>query len=1085
MPVENENFNIDPHTQLRYPAREATPFAEATSAGMQLVNPFSRASARLATDMPVFNPSFDPLEGYNPYTDDTTRGYPVEPFRESLSPQESAYIANQIKENYELQQKANLTGQIVGSIGNPLFLAAAYLAPASIPALIATEAAAEVLNEVALHSQQPIREIEESAINVAAVTGFVGAGALIAKKFAAVKVPKEKQVADADIYPPQELEINEQLSAGARKADRPAPTVDSEEMVGLAGKKGGAAAVIAKKTSVGPAAQIQTSASPVAREAIQELVDSPFVVEKHTRGESVGMNVEQLSHAYDGRIAETSELLETEFTKLQRDLGVGFVEEKRLAAAALFKKDKNGKSSLTEFGKFDENVKTLVADPDMLKRAAESDSLQDIAAAKVAKAYRKMLDDVYDEAMALDNARVLDVDGNPIGDPLLGIHDIAAGRGRFVPRVYNHTDILDNYLTIRNAIVERMDRGSKDLTAKYAAATDITKDLTAKHAAASKTVAHIEGQTNAQRAVFNRASPGAEQASANTKLVKLQARLSDAQDVLKRTKSELAQPAKSFKLLSRQVHALKIAYNDQIADAVMRNVISGKTLRRSFNDAIGKPDTDALFERGVMSGRGKGAGSGVMSEEVMDPWLTKRASVFTNHWVQDKARAIARKKVLGETTTDEVIKEIDADYAALIASAKGNPDKINQLNVEHDLTVQNYRGVMDRVMNRYPVHRGKMNNVLSWIKTINGILRLGGAVFASGAEMARPAMVAGIKPYLRGIRQLLTSPQMQKLTVAQQKKMGIGVDRALGNGRFRAMADIDEMEASSMRAMVNNFGANYVSYLGPWTDVMKVWSGSLSSDGFLRAALAGKNKARFASLGIDNAMLKRIGAEVTEARKLDSFNDDLWGMPVAHRWADPQAKEAYEAAMRSEANYTISTPGAGDKPLFLDDNIWQVIFQFKSFILSAGNRMAIRGIQTAEAEHFLGLILYGAMTAAAMELRSYMYRDKSNYFDDFDGTAKDWTEFAIDLTKDSGMLGIYSPLAQTGLNFSKGGSTSWNAARAGNEIVGPTPGLVEDIYKIADEGMEGEVDTLKRLATKPIAIGLTIEAVERFGILNK
>ena len=97
--------------------------------------------------------------------------------------------------------------------------------------------------------------------------------------------------------------------------------------------------------------------------------------------------------------------------------------------------------------------------------------------------------------------------------------------------------------------------------------------------------------------------------------------------------------------------------------------------------------------------------------------------------------------------------------------------------------------------------------------------------------------------------------------------------------------------------------------------------------------------------------------------------DDVW-VPQIDEWADQQLAERFKAAVRKEVDMTVVTPGKGDLPLASRSEVGKLVFQFKSFAMSANNRILLAGLDDFTASRVAGtlaMITLGYTSYAARE----------------------------------------------------------------------------------------------------------------------
>lgn len=178
---------LDPITGFPIPTKSyENHWLDRLSAGMALSNPISGWSDALNKRAPLKDEpdgSFD----YDPFSDPQTKGMDPMVFAESMSEQETYNIIKEIEYNQELLERAQgwsgIGGQVAGVVTNPLITVPAILTGgSSIPTMMAAEAGGELVSEMLLHSQQPLRTKAESVVNISLASAAAGLGGFIHKR---------------------------------------------------------------------------------------------------------------------------------------------------------------------------------------------------------------------------------------------------------------------------------------------------------------------------------------------------------------------------------------------------------------------------------------------------------------------------------------------------------------------------------------------------------------------------------------------------------------------------------------------------------------------------------------------------------------------------------------------------------------------------------------------------------------------------------------------------------------------------------------------------------------------------------------
>src|SRR5690606_34122896 len=119
-------------------------------------------------------------------------------------------------------------------------------------------------------------------------------------------------------------------------------------------------------------------------------------------------------------------------------------------------------------------------------------------------------------------------------------------------------------------------------------------------------------------------------------------------------------------------------------------------------------------------------------------------------------------------------------------------------------------------------------------------------------------------------------------------------------------------------------------------------------------------------LGLDEMQLRAIG------KQFAAHGDEFQGLrsPNTDEWDDLETVRNLRAALAKAVDITIVTPGVGDIPFMADHPIGGLILQFRSFSLSAVNRILISGLQARDMAALNGALLTVALGARSFNLKS-------------------------------------------------------------------------------------------------------------------
>lgn len=404
----------------------------------------------------MFRPAkqFEPVEGYNPYTDKSEiHGYEQwgSAFADSRSPEETAWLKQQIDDENEDRRVLSEAGgegvlaSIAAGVVDPVTVASMFIpgaqggAVARIASQAAIGAAATAASEVVLNNQQITRTWGESAAHVAAGAMFSGifasAGAMLSP---GVRAAATREMADALENIGTANAINRGIdslpdggSVGAmriRQATLDDLTLDGGKAADIALKAGG---------YMTPISRVISSPSRNARITALELAENNFALRGNQRG------------------FETPVAAETRVRGWRREEAAVVVTNKQAYAKY---KDDGGDLNYTRFR---EEVGDAMRNGDIHGNAAVQDA---------ARALRQVVDRVK---VAQQDLGLLPPDAELK----------ALGQTSYFPRIYRVGKIVEERDKFRDLLVNWWSRGASAMSredAEIAADATINKIVGAK-----------------------------------------------------------------------------------------------------------------------------------------------------------------------------------------------------------------------------------------------------------------------------------------------------------------------------------------------------------------------------------------------------------------------------------------------------------------------------------------------------------------------------------------------------------------------------------------------------------------------------
>lgn len=396
-----------------------------------------------------------------------------------------------------------------------------------------------------------------------------------------------------------------------------------------------------------------------------------------------------------------------------------------------------------------------------------------------------------------------------------------------------------------------------------------------------------------------------------------------------------------------------------------------------------------------------------IEDDLIEEFLDNDIVALGTRYLQQTGADIELTRKFGNVTLDNEIKQIRDYYSdqakAVEKKADLTDDQKNKLRIKlnnkMDADIRDIAGMRDRIRGVYGFQE---DNVWTRIgrssRDLNYLRLLGGVTVSSLPDAARIVMAEGFtKTFSRGLGALATNTKQFKLAAAEAKRYGIGTD-VLMSGKAEVIADIGDytqggtMVERGLRTAANKFGR--VNFLDYWTSGMKQLHAVTMQTSIFDGLSKGKFDKRLARLGINEQSAKDMMAQV---RKHGKNEDGVW-ITNAKNWDRPDLERMWGAAMRKESDRVIIIPGQ-EKPLFMSSELGKSIGQFRSFILSATQRVLVAGVQGQD-HNAIG----GAISLVGMGMFSYYLKSNIAGRETSDDPAA-WVIEGIDRSGAVGVIG--------------------------------------------------------------------------------
>ena len=339
------------------------------------------------------------------------------------------------------------------------------------------------------------------------------------------------------------------------------------------------------------------------------------------------------------------------------------------------------------------------------------------------------------------------------------------------------------------------------------------------------------------------------------------------------------------------------------------------------------------------------------------------------------------------------------------------------------------------------------NNVLNW----NYTRMLGHMTLASLPELGLVVMRNGVMETLaHGIGEAFS--KVKKISKNDLQSLGYAIETELGT-QFKSYIEHDGLTTNpspftkGLDSLTKNFGN--LSLMNQWTDMVQNLAGHMAINKILNVihkAVDGKATQK------ELTNLARLGIAQEHFAEIAKFTKD--NIYKGTRYADwtkweiktqPEefALKSFQAAVSKSIDEIAIMPNFGDKPLTLQQkgafgNLSKLMFQFKSYLMAATNRVLYSGIQNR-----YDINLYtGVISMMGLGMLGYL---ASSFFR---GSEPDLspTNLLQEGLDRSGVLGIYGEGINIGRKlFQIGDVSRYKSRDAFGSVLGPTGGSSSEL----------------------------------------
>jgi hypothetical protein len=393
-----------------------------------------------------------------------------------------------------------------------------------------------------------------------------------------------------------------------------------------------------------------------------------------------------------------------------------------------------------------------------------------------------------------------------------------------------------------------------------------------------------------------------------------------------------------------------------------------------------------------------------IDDEIVEEFLENDIETLGARYLQNVAGDIELVRKFGDVTMEDQLKDINKWYAKQKNNKSLTPRQQKNLEKNRVSDNEDIAGMRDRIRGVYGFSADNIfTRMMRSSRDLNYLRLLGGVTVSSLPDVARVFMAEGFaKTFSSGLGPLIKNTKTFKVAASELKRYGVG-DDAIKSGKSEIIADVGDyaqggtMVERGLRSATSKFGK--INFLDYWTAGIKQLHAVTMQTSIFDGLAKGKYDKRLARLGIDEQSATDMYKQVVKHGKK---TEGVW-LTNAKNWDRPDLERMWGAAVRKESDRVIVIPGQ-EKPLFMSREMGKTVGQFRSFILSATQRVFIAGLQNQD-HNALG----GFASLVGMGMFTYNLKQKIAGREVSDDPAV-WIMEGIDR---SGVVGIIGEVTNT------------------------------------------------------------------------
>ena len=337
-----------------------------------------------------------------------------------------------------------------------------------------------------------------------------------------------------------------------------------------------------------------------------------------------------------------------------------------------------------------------------------------------------------------------------------------------------------------------------------------------------------------------------------------------------------------------------------------------------------------------------------IEDEIVEEFLENDIEMLGGRYLQNVAGDIELVRKFGDVNMTNEMKRIEDWYANKLNDKTLTEKQLIKLNKQRISDSRDIAGMRDRIRGVYGFSEDNIwTRMARSSRDLNYLRLLGGVTVSSLPDVSRVFMAEGFaKTFQSGLGPLIKNTKTFKVAASELKRYGVG-DDAIKSGKSEIIADVGDYAQGGtiiergLRSASSKFGK--INFLDHWTAGMKQLHAVTMQTSIFDGLKKGVFDKRLARLGIDEQSAKDMYKQVVKHGKKE---DGVW-ITNAKNWDRPDLERMWGAAVRKESDRVILIPGQ-EKPLFMSTEMGKTVGQFRSFILSATQRVFIAALQNQD-----------------------------------------------------------------------------------------------------------------------------------------